>query len=386
MPTSRANKMVDSLARFYVKDNSTTNMDNFVQSFYRQLEDWQVPWMDIPFYINSITLGNFPKEIREKFIKQGLVGSPNLSDDERAKLSIEYFMENKLNIIQRYMDWLVIYIRTKGFNIKMLSLRKAAEAFTLSEERMKELLSVKNIPLYDILGDIRVKESDLALLLTTCRLKKPSGLRSDVGFKDGSKQEAKSKKNNQRSKKEAQETTSAQPNRETSKQPAPKPYVPEKGMNIADDDVSVSLFEGQPMEAEQDTPATTVLPIIPVASSDDTRKDEPTEAADTNPQPFNTEGLEMEIGDNAAPATEEATTEQAPQTTLPDVSQSSVASAVMQNEGSIDTLAFFNREPLPMPEDVTDGDIDNEFEMGDNTFPDEASDNPPASPSYRNRE
>ena len=188
---NRADEMVERFVRFYVKETTTPNLDVFVLSFYGQLDDWQIPWLDLPFYINSLqTPDGFPKTLRDKWGKQGLVGKPDLPDEEKSQLSVEYFMKNKQNIIQRYMDLLAVYLRSRGMNFKLLPLREAASEFDISEEQMLDLLNRKSIPQYEILDEIRVKESDLALLLVNCRLKKPTGTPSEVTFTERPKQQS----------------------------------------------------------------------------------------------------------------------------------------------------------------------------------------------------
>ena len=350
---SRAIDMVDALSRTYVKDSTIAHMDSFITSYFKQLDDLKIPWLDIPFYINSLNASNFPKELRETFGKRGLVGKMSLSEEERAKQSIEYFVKNKHNIIRRYTDYLVIYLCTRRLNIKMLSLQTAAELFDLSRGQMQELLNSKNIPLYDILGEIRVKESDLAILLNTCRVKQSDVLHSDVTF-DG-KQEAKA--GNVAGRKESPPQSQTRPQNQSQTQPrsqnqtftkspedsprkTPQSFVPDKGTNFAEDDVKVGLFQQQNVGEENCDVATEAV--------------SPTECETDN------------VSNGETAQEQPATTATAPTNVTSDAD---------------DPLNLFESHPLP----PADEDTTEEFETGDNTFPDETGE-PPTEASYRNRE
>ena len=343
---SRAIDMVDALTRSYMKDSTTAHMDSFITSFFKQLDDWQVPWMDLPFYINSLAAGNFPKELKEIFTKRSLVGKPTLPDEERAKQSIEYFTKNKLNIIQRYMDLLTIYLCTKRLNVKILSLRNAAALFDLSEDQMQELLNSKNIPLYDVLGQLRVKESDLALLLTTCRTKKSVGLRSDVTFDESNTQETKPEKSVNRSKESQSRNPAPAKSQENASRKEPQLFVADKGTNIAEDDVNIGFDLLKPNATDEPTKPETSAVIIPTS-------EEPAAEPPVDNETDNTSDVD-------------------------DVEITALANVASDAD---DPLNLFSAQPLPSTEE----DPLEEFEVGDNMFREETGE-PPSGLSYRNRE
>ena len=189
MHKNLALQMVERLARFYVKKHNMANLDAFIPSYFGILRDQNIPWLDIPFFINSMEMNNFPNLLRKNWLKHSLVGSIKLTDTERANMSVNYFIENKQEIIQLYMNLLSIYFNQHEANIKMRTLDDIINRIHLdaTKEQLKKLLETK-ITLYDIFGDIRIMETDFVKFLAKQRIQKPIGLVSDVTFAENQNQ------------------------------------------------------------------------------------------------------------------------------------------------------------------------------------------------------
>lgn len=344
-------EMVGRLARFYVKERTVAGLDNFISSFYGTLREQNVPWLDIPFFINAMDGANFPKVLREKWAQQGLVGSMRISPEKREKMSVEYFMDNKQEIIQLYMDLLEMYLGRNDTNLNMLTLESIAHALQMDgqEDELRVELE-KQISLYNILGNIRVMERDFTRYLAKNRTKKPSGIHSDVTFDGEPDQHRTTNKSRKQKKREGQEPP------KTERLPRLEKPPMDKGTDLSDDDSSVNLplpnagkAEAE-KAAEAETNETAAVPVKPEEpSAKDETQAEPPKKEEPKAEPLNTEETKIE-----APKAEE-----------PENAQPAAPASGDAKEGGLDCLDLFNQMPPESPEN------DEAFEMGDNTFEDE---------------
>ena len=355
-----ADEMVSRFSRFYVNKQSAAGLDNFVHSFYGTLKSQSIPWLDIPFYINSFDSTNFPKSLRSEWMRNSLVGDPNLPPEKRGKASIDYFLDNKQEIIQFYMELLEIYLSRNNASINMLTINSIARA--LQMENQKEELQdelEKQITLYNILGNIRIKEKDFTRFLAKNRIKRPSGLHSDVAFKkDAGKQTGVTPRP---VKTEADQKKPPKVTRKATTKIIAAPSV-EKEKNLAEDDIDVGLPNPE-AKTEQKDEAQPTITKEPVTSQPPDSKNE------TAPKPSEEEAKPADTKKDLPPEGKQETPvqpEKASEVSSEEVDKTE-DSEIKADEAPIDCMALYNQ--IPPAEDTEENPSDSD--IGDNMFTDE---------------
>ena len=353
-------ELVGRLAKFYVKERTIATVDTFVSSFFGYLKDHNIPWTDIPFYINSLENKNFPKILREKWTAQSLVGKMELPAQTRAEMSVEYVLTNKQDIIQLYTDLLEVYLSNAEANIKMMSLEKVAKDLCICDVPLEELKQAldKQVPLYDIFhnGDVRIMEKDLVRFLAKHRTKRPTSAASPVAFNN-------SRTTGQRGIKPSTEPT-GQKGKKKKGQTALSSKVKTEKNELADVDLTPTMKESENLSGDNCEVNENIL----AGGEDAVEKTAP-------PTPPKEEVPSVE---KEQVATEEAEKEP------PSTPEAVIEDAYKEQNGGADNFDCIDMFGLPSsPSTDEEDDKSLEYEMvGDNSFEDETG-TPPSSPSYR---
>ena len=410
MDKQTAEKLTEQFSRFYATEHTKDNLDRFISSFFGDIAGKNIPWLDLPFYINSIQRDSVPKALRTTWRTRGLAGGLDLTPEKRAEMSVEFFIRAKRDMIKRYVELLEIYLKTKEFRPRLMTLEEAAKILLVPADEVRQILDNKGIPLYAITpNSIRLTEDDFTLFLANCRLR-PNSFKSEIVMpedKDSNEesgrvqhdaeskgqqpkeQSQKDSRNRKKNRDKNQKNGSQQRNGQgKGVGQEKKPFVPPvvQGNNLADfDDVgqekevascetkAVVLAEQPLKEApnEPEPPASIEEKVVEQA-------EEQVSAEESEPQ--------KELGASAA---EEKTDEVVDSTETAGETHDSVPSVppVMQPKQETDCndcLSFFKNVSLGN-EDAVPEEEELQFTMGNNRFSEEVSSQPPTSPSYRNR-
>ena len=359
-------ELVGRLAKFYVKERNIATVDTFVSSFFGYLKDHNIPWTDIPFYINSLESKNFPKALREKWTTQSLVGKMELPAATRAEMSVDYVLTNKQDIIQLYTDLLEMYLSNAEANIKMMSLEKVAKDLCLFDVSLDELKQVldKQVPLYDIFsnGDVRIMEKDLVRFLAKHRTKRPTAILSNVAFGD-------TRSSGQRSGKQTVEATTPK-----------KPSEPKKKKGQNNSAPKTKVEKSEPVEVD----------LTPTMKESENLAGDNCEVNDNllaggedtveETTPVVTEKKEVRPEEKEKAPAEESPKEEQPSPKAVINDAYNEQNGVATDNKPFDCMDMFGIAAQPSSEEE---DKSLEYEMvGNNSFEDEAG-TPPSSPSYR---
>ena len=464
MDKSTSEKMADWFSRFYFTNHTKANTEKFLFGFFGYLAGKNIPWLDVPFYINSIQREEFPRGLRKAWSTNALEGKPELSAEEKEEHSMDAFIRAKRDMIKRYMELLMLYLKLRDSRPKLMTLESAAARLIVPEEQVRQVLDSKGVPLYAITQDmVRLSEDDFAVFMANCRMR-PSNLKSSIEMpeenpsKDSEPkaprnpspqpngQPSRKGNNNQQSKKDRSgnsrgngQQSNLRPEQKAKnggKQPFAKepraPFTPPvvPGNNLADDespnftkptvqrdrkeekllpDIAATttkpaieaLFVPQaPAPVTEIVPSAPQRPVINKPLLEDADSEPATgfagmisvsggnSAGNTEEMPAESEAepaFEESLPEQAEPAQEDETGNDAdsfedfePEA---DVDVDTDAGIKAEMDASNDCLAFFNKPSSPSMSESHD---DDDFEMGDNSFREETTSEPPSAPSYRN--
>lgn len=176
-----ADGLLDKFLRFYVKaDVSISATESFAFPFYGELADRNIPWMDLPFYINWLKDDNVSKWLKKKWEEKAIVFNlpADITPEEKVTLCMEFLLSNKKDIIQKYMDLFLLYKSERAINAlgyQFIPLENVANILSVSSEQAKRFLDYNKVPVFEVLPDesvTRVRSSDVLTALVNCRSKK----------------------------------------------------------------------------------------------------------------------------------------------------------------------------------------------------------------------
>lgn len=180
MDKSTSEKMADWFSRFYFTNHTKANTEKFLFGFFGYLAGKNIPWLDVPFYINSIQREEFPRGLRKAWSTNALEGKPELSAEEKEERSMDAFIRAKRDMIKRYMELLMLYLKLRDSRPKLMTLESAAARLIVPEEQIRQVLDSKGVPLYAITQDmVRLSEDDFAVFMANCRMR-PFNLKSSI--------------------------------------------------------------------------------------------------------------------------------------------------------------------------------------------------------------
>lgn len=166
-----AERLTERLSRFYATDHTAENYEQFIVSFFGNIFTRNIPLLDIPFYINSIQRVSIPKSFKSIWKTRGLSGSLDCPPEERIAKSADFFIRAKRDMLKLYSEMLITYLKKRNYHSYMITIKDVAHRLSLSTGEAEAILKDKNVPLYDIGGNIRLTEDDFAIFLGLCRIR-----------------------------------------------------------------------------------------------------------------------------------------------------------------------------------------------------------------------